>query len=106
MVGHARRVLVAEELHIAAERDGRDLPARATAVVEAGDFGTEAERESQHPDAAQAGHQEMAKLMKKHDNCQDEEERHDIADEATAERAQARHDVRTHYTLVPPDRRR
>ena len=48
MVGHARRVLVAEELHIAAERDRGDLPARAVAVVEADEFRTEADRERQH----------------------------------------------------------
>jgi hypothetical protein len=37
--------LVAEELDIAAERDGRNLPPCAVAVVETGEFRTEAERE-------------------------------------------------------------
>ena len=33
MVGHARRIVVAEEFHIAAERHRGDFPARAVAVV-------------------------------------------------------------------------
>ena len=45
--GRWRRGLavVAEELDIAAERDGRNLPPCAMAVVETGEFRTEAERE-------------------------------------------------------------
>ena len=85
MVGHARRIVVAEEFHIAAERNRGDFPARAVAVVEADDFGPETDRKHQHLDAAPARHQEMAKLMKEHDNCQDKQERDQIADEAAAE---------------------
>ena len=102
MIGHARRILVAEEFHIAAERDRGDFPARAVAVVEADDFGPETDRKRQHFDAAPASHQKMAKLMKKHDNCQDKQEGNQVADETAAERAQATHNsVETHHTLIP-----
>jgi hypothetical protein len=45
--GRGRRGLgvVAEELHIAAERHRRDLPAGAVTVIETGEFRPEAERE-------------------------------------------------------------
>ncbi len=75
LVGHARRIVVAEEFHIAAERNRRDLPAGAVAVVEADDFGAKTDRERQYLDTAQAGHQKMAKLMKEHDNRQNKQER-------------------------------
>jgi hypothetical protein len=46
-VSRGRRSLgiVSEELHIAAERNRRDFPARAVAVVETNEFRPEAERE-------------------------------------------------------------
>src|ERR1019366_6851748 len=97
VVGHARRIVVAKELHIAAERNRGDFPAGAVAVVEADYFGAKPDRERQHLDAAQAGHQEMAKLMKEHDYCQHKEEWDDIADEAAAESAQAPHNIHTHH---------
>ena len=90
MVRDARGILVAEEFHVAAKRNGGDLPARAVAVVEAGELGAKADRKYQHPDAAPARHQEMAKLVKEHDDRQNEQKRHHIADEAAAECAQAR----------------
>ena len=52
LVRHARGILIAEELHVAAERNGRQFPARAVAVVEAEQFGAEADRKHQNPDAA------------------------------------------------------
>ncbi len=52
-----------------------------------------------HFDAAPARHQEVAKLMKEHDNRQDEQKRHQIADGAAAECAQAPQNV-THQILV------
>src|SRR5690606_11509865 len=60
-------VLVAEELHIAAERNGRDLPARAVPVVEADQFRPEADRERLDSDATPAGDEEMAQLVKEDD---------------------------------------
>ena len=44
-IGNARLVLVAEELDVAAERDQRQPPARALAVVEAEQLRAEADRE-------------------------------------------------------------
>ncbi len=103
MVGHARRIVVAEELDVAAKRNGGQLPARAVLVVEADDLRAEAEREDQHLDAAPARHQEMAEFVEKHDDGEHEQERHDIADRAAAECAQAPDDVRYPLqTLVVP----
>jgi len=102
MIGHARRIVVAEEFHIATERNRGDFPARSVTVIKADDFGTKTNRESEYPDTAPAGHQEMAKLMKENDNCQHKQERNQITDEVAAECAQAPHNVHTHHTLVPP----
>ena len=87
-LGRRRRglAIVAEELHIAAERDRRDLPAGAMAVVETGQFRPETERESQHPHARPAGDQEMAELMEENDDGQDEQEGNDVTDEPMAQR--------------------
>ena len=82
LVGHAGGIVVAEEFHIAAERNRRHLPARAVAVVEADDLGAETDGEREYLDAAAPGDQEMAKLMKKHDNRQDKQERDDIGRQA------------------------
>src|SRR5690242_16200183 len=98
-VRRARLVVVAEELHIAAERDGRELPAGAVTVVEAGELRPKTDRKGQYFDAAPARHQEVAKLMKKHNNRKNEEERDDIARQAPAKRAQAAHEVKMHTTL-------
>ena len=51
-VRHACRIVVAKELHIAAERDRGNFPARSVPVVEAGDFGTKSDRKHQHLDPA------------------------------------------------------
>ena len=85
--GRRRRglALVAEELHIAAERDRRNLPAGAMAVVEADQFRAEAERERQHLHAGPAGDQEVAELMEEYDDGQDEQEGDDVADEPMAQ---------------------
>jgi hypothetical protein len=103
LVGHARRILVAEEFHIAAERDRGNFPARAVTVVKADDFGAKTDRKGQNSDAAQSGHQKMAKLMKEHDNCQNKQEGDQITSEIAAKRAQLPHNIKqTHHTLVPP----
>ena len=87
LIRHARGVLVAEELDVAAERDGRDLPARAVAIVEAEQFRAEADREGEHAHAAPARDQEMAELVKEHHDGQHEQERHDIAGRASRPRS-------------------
>ena len=78
-IGHARRVLVAEELHKAAERNRRDFPARSVAVIEADDFRPKADRKHQDPHAAPAGDQEMAQFVKEHDQAEHEQKGNDIA---------------------------
>src|ERR1700739_3393227 len=54
--------VVAEKLHIAAERYGRDLPAGAMAVVETNQLWPEAERKGQNLHAGPAGAPQMAQL--------------------------------------------
>ena len=86
--GRRRRglALVAEELDVATERDRRNLPARAVAVVETGEFRTKAERERQNLYAGPAGNQEMTEFMEEDDDGQDEQKGDDITDEAVAQR--------------------
>ena len=79
LVRHARGVVIAEKLHVAAERNGRKLPAGSVAVVEADEFRTETHRKSQHPHAAPARDQEVAELMEEHDDAQSEQKRDDPA---------------------------
>ena len=78
--------LVAEELDVAAERNGRHLPAGAVAVVEAEQFRAEAERERQDLHAGPAGDEEMAELVEENDDGQDEQEGNDVADQPMAQR--------------------
>ena len=104
-VGHAGGVVVAEELDVAAERNGRELPAGAVAVVETDNLGPETERKRQHFDAAPARDQKMAKLVKKHDNREHEKKRDNIAEQTAAECAQAVQNMHP-LTLVPAVSRR
>jgi hypothetical protein len=84
LIGDARRVLVAEKLHIAAQRNGRDLPAGAVTVGEAGEFRSETHRKSEHPHAAPAGDQEVAELMEEDDDAESEQKGDDPAGESPA----------------------
>src|SRR5581483_10107267 len=99
-VGRTCRAVVAEEFHVTAKRNGGDFPARAVPVVKADDFGAKTDRKHQNPNAAPAGDQEMAQLMEEYDQAEDEQERHDIAEESVPKRLQMRHN---HY---PHDARR
>src|SRR6185369_91853 len=88
-IGRACRVVIAVELHVAAERHRGDLPAGAVAIIEAEQLGTEADREGEHLNAAPASYQEVAKLMKENNNRQYKQERNHITRQPAAEGAQA-----------------
>ena len=64
-IRRAGGAVVAEEFDVAAQRNRRDFPAGAVAVVETGQFGTESDGKNQNPDAAPASDQKMANLMEK-----------------------------------------
>ena len=81
----ARDVLVVDELHVAAERDPRDLPPRAVPVGEADDLGPEADREGLDAHPAPARHEEMAELVDEHHDGQDEEEGKQVTEQRVAE---------------------
>jgi hypothetical protein len=80
----ARLVLVPQELDVAAERNQRHAPARALAIVETEKLRSEADRKHLDGHAAPARHQEMAELVEKHDDGEDEQKRHDIAGDCRA----------------------
>ena len=80
-IGDARGVLVALEAHIAAERDGGELPARAAAVGEAGKLAAEADGEGRDANSAPAGDEEMPHLVHEHDGRQHDQRRDDVAGE-------------------------
>src|SRR5262249_27206545 len=95
-VGRAAGVLVAKELHIAAEWNGGDLPACAVAIIESGKLWTKADRKGQDPNAAQPGDQEMAELMKEDDQAEDEQKRDDIAGDPSPQSLDMRQKIRPH----------
>lgn len=78
--------VVAEEFHVAAERNRGNLPARAVPVVEAHELRPEPEREGQHLHARPARDEEMAQLVKEDDNRQDKQEGDDVTHEPMAQR--------------------
>ena len=82
----ARDILVVDEFHIAAERDPRQPPACAVAVVEAEDLRPEADRENLDGDAAPARHEEMTELVEEHDDGQDEKEGQEVREQGGVER--------------------
>jgi len=73
LVRHAGGVVIPKKLHIAAQRNRRQLPAGSIAVVAADDLGAETHRKSQHLHPAPARHQEMAKLVEEHHHAQSEQ---------------------------------
>src|SRR5690606_19345418 len=75
------RVHVADEFHIAAERNRAKLPASAVAVVEAGNFRAEANREGGDAYAAQPADQIVAHLVDEDHHGEHEQERHERSEE-------------------------
>ena len=99
----ASGILIAEELHVAAERDGCDFPARAVTIVKPDDFRAETDGKHQNSDPTQPGDQEMAKLVEEHHKAEDEQERDEIGGNATPQRMQMRQQIRPHNArLTPP----
>src|SRR5579885_2401774 len=69
---------VAEHLHVAAQRQQRQLPVRAGTVDEAPDLLAEAERKGLDLHTTTAGHEIMPELMDEHDDADDDEKRHHV----------------------------
>ena len=101
MIGNAGGVVVAEKLDVAAKRNGRHLPARAVPVVEAKQLRAEANGKRHDTDAIPAGNQKMAKLVEEDHDGQHKQKRYDVAEDAPAERAQARQKIKAHDAAVP-----
>ena len=66
------------EFDIAAERNGRDAPARAKTVDSGPKLRPEADREGVDSHAAPAADDEMAELVDEHDQRQDEHEGNEV----------------------------
>ena len=69
---------VAVELHVAAERQGAQFPARPVPIVEAEQLRPEADREHLHANPVDPGHQVVAELVDEHDGRDHREEGPDI----------------------------
>src|SRR5690606_14063995 len=80
LVRDARGIVVAEEFDVAAQRNCREFPTRVVLVGEAENLRTEADGEHQHAHAAPARDQEVPKLVEKHDDGEDEQERDEPPD--------------------------
>ena len=74
LIRHARGVLVAEEFHVSAEWNCRELPAGAMPIIEPEQFRAESDRKDQYPHATPAGDQEMAELVEEHHEGENEQE--------------------------------
>ena len=77
--GHVRRrgagrIVVAQELHIATQRDGRHFPARAPAVGPADKLGAKADREDLGVDAKPARDPVMPELVNEHEQGEHQDE--------------------------------
>jgi hypothetical protein len=68
-------MFVAYELHISAERQPPDLPARATLVGPTRDLTTESDRKGLRADTEPAGHEVMAQFVDKHERAEGANER-------------------------------
>src|ERR671913_2329934 len=66
----ARRMLVADELHVAAERQPADLPSRAALVGPSGDLAAEPDREGLGANAEPARDEVMSHLVNEHERPQ------------------------------------
>src|SRR5205814_10011563 len=100
-VGHAGRVLVADEFHIAAERNGRELPAGAVAIGEAQKLAPEPDRKNLHPNAAPPRHEKMAEFVKENHDGQNEQKRHDQVISGCPAAPAANTREKLHSILVP-----
>ena len=75
-VGQAHDIAVAEHLHIAAERQSAELPARAAPVGQAEQLRPEPDGEDVDANAAPAGDEEMAELVDEHEHGDEQQEAH------------------------------
>ena len=92
-IGNAGGVLVAEELDVAAERNGGNLPAGAVAIVEPEQLAAEADGEDQNPHAVPARDQKMAELVEEHHDGQNEQKRDGVAQDTATQRAHTRQEI-------------
>ena len=74
-------VRVAQHLHVAAQRNRAELPARAVPVVAAEQLRPEADREHLDPHAVASRHPVVPELVHEHDDREDEQERDQILDD-------------------------
>ena len=91
VVRNARRILVAEELDVAAERNGANLPARPVFVGIAEQFRTEADGKGEDADAGPAADQVVTHLVHEDDQRQHQQKRHDIAENKVKHIGQVSH---------------
>ena len=94
-------IVIAKELYETAKRNGGDFPAGSIAIIEANDFGTEADRKHQNLHAAPACNQKVPELMEEDHQAKDEKERNNVAEHAAAKHLQMRQNVRPHDVTSP-----
>ena len=90
LIGHAGGVLVAKELDVATERNGRDLPAGAVAIIEADSSGPKPIENVSTFTPHQRATKKMPELVEEHHDGQDEQKRKDVAEDAAADRTDTR----------------
>ena len=103
-IRHAGRVFIPKKFYVAAERNGGELPAGSVAVGEAQQFRAETDRKSHDPHAIPARDQEMAEFVEENHDGEDEQERNELAGDASPERAKAIQHIEIHRISSPRDR--
>jgi hypothetical protein len=75
-------------------------------VVETDQLGAKADGENQDPDAARPGDEEMAELMEKHDDRQNQQKRNDVTDQTGTQNIETPKQIRSHRIPLAPARSR
>src|ERR671913_974935 len=96
----ARRMLVADELHISAERQPADLPSRPALVGPSGDLTTEPNREDLGANAEPASDEVMSHLGNEHERPQRADERYEDKPDWRLRKHQAQRSSMSRVTLL------
>jgi hypothetical protein len=89
-IRHAGGVLVAEEFHIAAQRNGGNLPPRTVTVVEAYEFRAKTDGKHQNLHPAPTADEEMPQFVEEHDKAEDKQKGDDQTGHIAPKRMQMR----------------
>ena len=101
LIWNAGGVVIAEEFHVTAKRNGRDFPARCMPIGKAKKLPAESDRKHQDFHAAPASDQKMPKLVEEDHERQDEQKRNREAEHASAQDVDSGQKIKIHEIDIP-----